>query len=381
MATVAKRHCSLLLPGPPAVRINVCKPLPLPTSPLPRTKTLTWECKPTWDEQLRHDWSVAVARGHVDTYFFQNMNEQIARKAAPAAAHAAYVALHFTNDVLARLEACNFRLPASEPIPRPLLHPHVNVGVKFILGGKMRLGFPHGGEFVRNAVRYTFDGNKRLVKHLSSELRRIELDDEMVTFAACWDTAEERKFKSPWLRDDEMQAIEDRGAEPHMAVLANKLLRIARFNHRRSIEELKYFIVTHNYADLPSYLKRPEQRALFSETVRTLCNRSVCLDCLDPLLCTSYAEDDGEGDECDYCSASVCRASLVTASANGRYRMCRQCFYERGDSNVNGGGVCKGNGCNNKCAVTSDGRYAMCVRCILPVCSECTLCDTCAFFL
>jgi hypothetical protein len=92
------------------LRIKVCKPS-------------VWECKPTWEEQLKHDWLVSVARGHVDVFFYENLNEQIARRAAPAAANAAYAAVHFTSAVLARLEACEFRLPASEPIPRQLLYP------------------------------------------------------------------------------------------------------------------------------------------------------------------------------------------------------------------------------------------------------------------
>ena len=66
------------------LRIKVCKPL-------------VWECKPTWEEQLKHDLLVASARGHVDVFFYENLTKQIARKAAPAAAHAAYAAVHFTS--------------------------------------------------------------------------------------------------------------------------------------------------------------------------------------------------------------------------------------------------------------------------------------------
>ena len=117
---------------------------------------MVWECKPTWEEQLKHDLLVASARGHVDVFFYENLNEQIARKAAPAAAHAAYAAVHFTSAVLARLEACEFRLPASEPIPRQLLHPHLNIGVEFRLGGACpRMSTVKSSRSERLAIRLT----------------------------------------------------------------------------------------------------------------------------------------------------------------------------------------------------------------------------------
>ena len=113
-----KRHCLTPLP-----------PMHKPVESTLRIKVCVWECKPTWEEQLKHDLLVASARGHVDVFFYENLNEQIARKAAPAAAHAAYAAVHFTSAVLARLEACEFQLPVSEPIPRQLLHPHLNPSI------------------------------------------------------------------------------------------------------------------------------------------------------------------------------------------------------------------------------------------------------------
>ena len=63
-------------------------------------------------------------------------------------------------------------------------------------------------KFVPNIVGYSFDSNKRLVKHEASidGLRKLSLQpswfEEDVKIAACWDTAEERIHKSPWLLDE-----------------------------------------------------------------------------------------------------------------------------------------------------------------------------------
>ena len=81
---------------------------------------------------------------------------------------------------------------------------------------------------------------------------------------------------------------------------------------------------------------------------------------------------------CAWCCEWFCPASLVTASADGKYKACRQCFYEFGDPNVYGAGKCSVEDCDNTCAVTADGLVVTCKSCAVTLCSWCDECDNCA---
>jgi hypothetical protein len=247
--------------------------------------------------------------------------------------------------------------------------------------------------FVRNVVGYWFDSNKRLVKHKASVdgLRRLSRQpswfDEDVKIAASWNTAEERLFKSPWLLDEEMQGIKHCRSMPHLQVLAKELLRVARYKKNSSVRDFVIKTVTMNFADLPPYLQGVGQQALLREITVKLWNRSICLDCSDPNCDTtgpqlegSYHEMHGHytGTHCAWCCEWLCPASLVTASAGGQYKACRQCFYDRGDPNVYGGSKCSVEDCDNTCAVTPDGLIVTCMSCHRTLCSDCDEFDQCA---
>ena len=63
---------------------------------------------------------------------------------------------------------------------------------------------------------------------------------------------------------------------------------------------------------------------------------------------------------------------------HGKYKACRQCFYEFGDPNVYGADKCSVEACANRCAVTSDGLIVTCMSCSATLCSWCDECDQCA---
>jgi hypothetical protein len=157
--------------------------------------------------------------------------------------------------------------------------------------------------FVPNVVGYSFDDNKRLVKHETSVdgLRRLSRQpfyfDEDVKIAASWNTAEERLFKSPWLLDEEMQAIEDRGSEPHMEELANELLWVAKQSRKR-------MIIYFNFGMGELSVAMAATQCFYEYGDPNVYGRDECLveDCANTCAVTS----DGRVVTCISCAATLC---------------------------------------------------------------------------